>query len=160
MVKWINEWTNEWMNGSIDQSVNQSINQSTNQSMILYKNLKVCVDTNIMMLVVMMMMMYDDDCELCKTLWNIIFISSIMFPCCQQKRVFVEPFVNLNDPIEIDLLYHQSVSDVFDQKIPLTKADAVRMNCISVCSRQIGLQSNTSTLIPELQPHGRRRLDL
>lgn len=83
-----------------------------------------------------------------------------MFPCCQQKRVFVEPFVNLNDPIEIDLLYHQSVSDVFDQKIPLTKADAVRMNCISVCSRQIGLQSNTSTLIPELQPHGRRRLDL
>ena len=43
-----------------------------------------------------------------------------------QKRIFVEPFLNLNDPIEIDLLYHQSVTDVFDQKIPLTKADAVR----------------------------------
>lgn len=44
----------------------------------------------------------------------------------------MEPFVNLNDPIEIDLLYHQSVTDLFDQKIPLTKADAVRMNATRV----------------------------
>jgi len=44
----------------------------------------------------------------------------------------VEPFVNLNDPIEIDLLYHQSVTDLFDQKIPLTKADAVRIIIIII----------------------------
>ena len=49
-----------------------------------------------------------------------------------QKRIFVEPFVNLNDPIEIDLLYHQSVTDLFDQKIPLTKADAVRIIIIII----------------------------
>jgi len=49
-----------------------------------------------------------------------------------QKRIFVEPFVNLTDPIEIDLLYHQSVTDLFDQKIPLTKADAVRIIIIII----------------------------
>ena len=43
----------------------------------------------------------------------------------RQKRLLVDPFVNVNDPVEIDLLYHQSVTDVFDQKIPLTKFDAV-----------------------------------
>ena len=35
--------------------------------------------------------------------------------------------MNLNDPVEIDLLYHQSVTDVFEQKIPLTKSDAVSL---------------------------------
>ena len=45
--------------------------------------------------------------------------------------------MNLNDPIEIDLLYHQSVTDLFDQKIPLTKADAVRY-----CERCYGGDDN------------------
>lgn len=33
--------------------------------------------------------------------------------------------MNLHDPVEVDMLYHQSVTDLFDQKIPLTKKDAV-----------------------------------
>lgn len=45
-----------------------------------------------------------------------------------QKRIFVEPFLNLKDPVEVDLLYNQSVTDVFEQKIPLTKTDAVSWN--------------------------------
>ena len=44
---------------------------------------------------------------------------------CFQKRIFVDPFVNKCDPVEVDMLYHQSVTDVFEEKIPLTKSDAV-----------------------------------
>ena len=43
-----------------------------------------------------------------------------------QKRLFLEPYFNIHDPVEIDLMYHQSVTDVFEEKIPLTKQDAVR----------------------------------
>ncbi len=43
-----------------------------------------------------------------------------------QKRLFVDPYVNLMDPVEVDLLYHQSVTDLFEGKIPLTKDDTVR----------------------------------
>ena len=39
----------------------------------------------------------------------------------------MEPYVNLYDPVEVDLLYHQSVTDVFEGKIPLTKVDAVSL---------------------------------
>lgn len=42
-----------------------------------------------------------------------------------QKRVFVDHYANLSDPVEVDMLYHQSVTDVFEQKILLTKRDAV-----------------------------------
>ena len=42
-----------------------------------------------------------------------------------QKRLFLDPPVNYNDPVEVDLVYHQSVTDLFEQKIPLTKEDAV-----------------------------------
>ena len=42
-----------------------------------------------------------------------------------QKRLFIEPFANLQDPVEIDLLYHQSITDLFEEKILLTKADVV-----------------------------------
>lgn len=42
-----------------------------------------------------------------------------------QKRIFVDPYMNECDPIEVDMLYHQSVTDVFECKVPLTKEDAV-----------------------------------
>ena len=36
--------------------------------------------------------------------------------------------MNLCDPVEVDLLYHQSVTDVFEGRIPLTKTDTVSHN--------------------------------
>ena len=39
--------------------------------------------------------------------------------------MFVEPYVNPSDPKEVEMMYHQSVTDVFEEKIPLTKSDAV-----------------------------------
>ncbi|ELU17223.1 hypothetical protein CAPTEDRAFT_210514 [Capitella teleta] len=44
-----------------------------------------------------------------------------------KKRVFVDRYANLNDPVEVDMLYHQSVTDVFEQKILLTKRDAIEL---------------------------------
>ena len=44
-----------------------------------------------------------------------------------QKRLFLEPPVNYHDPVEVDLIYHQSVTDLFEQKIPLTKHDALQL---------------------------------
>ncbi|CAD5123362.1 DgyrCDS11718 [Dimorphilus gyrociliatus] len=44
-----------------------------------------------------------------------------------KKRIFIEPYANLDDPVEIDMLYHQSVTDVFEKKIPLTQEDAIRL---------------------------------
>jgi len=67
---------------------------------------------------------------------------SIQFAFGKQKRLFIEPFVNLNDPVEIDLLYHQSVTDVFEQKIPLTKSDAVIVNLFTISWVEYQLRAN------------------
>ena len=42
--------------------------------------------------------------------------------------------MNMNDPVEIEMLYTQSVTDVFEEKIPLTKQDAVSHNVLCVHS--------------------------
>ena len=44
---------------------------------------------------------------------------------CFQKRLFIEPYVNLNDPVECDLVFHQLIQDVFEERIPITPAEAV-----------------------------------
>ena len=48
--------------------------------------------------------------------------------------------MNLNDPSEVSLLYHQLSSDVFEQKVPLTRSDAtqlcaLRAQCEYGCQR-------------------------
>jgi hypothetical protein len=41
--------------------------------------------------------------------------------------LFVDPFVNHQDHVEIELIHHQSVIDLFEEKIPLTPQDAVHL---------------------------------
>ncbi len=65
-----------------------------------------------------------------------------------QKRVFVEPFLNLSDPVEVDVVYHQSVTDLFEGKIPLTREDAVGILRVK---KRIRFE-NTPRRIPQLLP--------
>ncbi|XP_074662295.1 pleckstrin homology domain-containing family H member 2-like [Tubulanus polymorphus] len=44
-----------------------------------------------------------------------------------RKRIFIEPFVNPADQVEVDLIHHQSVIDVFEEKVPLSTQDAVHL---------------------------------
>ncbi|CAH1792132.1 unnamed protein product [Owenia fusiformis] len=47
-----------------------------------------------------------------------------------KKRLFVDPIINTQDPKECDLVHHQLVSDIFEQKIPLSKSDAVQLSAL------------------------------
>ena len=60
----------------------------------------------------------------------------------------MDPYVNINDPVEVDLLYHQSVTDLFEGKIPLTKSDTVSMlpAIVNLCLQKIPLFENNVTL--------------
>ena len=42
-----------------------------------------------------------------------------------QKRLFISPYINPLDPVECDLVFHQLIEDMFEQKVPLTAEDAV-----------------------------------
>ena len=62
-----------------------------------------------------------------------------------QKRLFVKPFVNPNDPVEMNLVLHQAIDDVVSDRFPVSLAEAVylaalRAQCVlGSFSEQINL---------------------
>ena len=42
-----------------------------------------------------------------------------------QKRLFIEPYMNVNDPVECGLVFHQLIQDVFEERIPVSPSQAV-----------------------------------
>ncbi|XP_070180656.1 myosin-I heavy chain-like [Littorina saxatilis] len=51
-----------------------------------------------------------------------------------KKRLFVEPYVNLNDPVECDLVFHQLIQDVFEERIPITSSEAAMLCALKIQS--------------------------
>ena len=45
----------------------------------------------------------------------------------------------MNDPVECDLVFHQLIQDVFEERIPITPAEAVStFVCVFVCGDVCG----------------------
>ncbi|XP_076464756.1 myosin-VIIa-like [Babylonia areolata] len=51
-----------------------------------------------------------------------------------KKRLFIEPYVNLNDPVECDLVFHQLIQDVFEERIPITPGEAAHLCALKIQS--------------------------
>ncbi|XP_036363570.1 unconventional myosin-X isoform X1 [Octopus sinensis] len=51
-----------------------------------------------------------------------------------KKRLFIDPYTNINDAVECDLVFHQLVEDVFEQRIPISSQDAVRLCALKLQS--------------------------
>lgn len=51
-------------------------------------------------------------------IFTIIFITL-------QKRLFVSPFINPRDPVEMNLVLHQAIDDVVSDRFPVTVTEAV-----------------------------------
>ncbi|ESO93643.1 hypothetical protein LOTGIDRAFT_119149, partial [Lottia gigantea] len=51
-----------------------------------------------------------------------------------QKRLFIEPYINPNDPVECDLVFNQLIESVFEQRVPLSMQDAVHLCAFKVQS--------------------------
>ncbi|GAB1607514.1 unconventional myosin-X isoform X1 [Argonauta hians] len=51
-----------------------------------------------------------------------------------KKRLFIDPYTNINDAVECDLVFHQLVEDVFEQRIPISSQDAVQLCALKLQS--------------------------
>ncbi|XP_041351468.1 unconventional myosin-VIIb-like isoform X2 [Gigantopelta aegis] len=76
-----------------------------------------------------------------------------------KKRLFIEPYMNQNDPAECDLVFHQLTEDVFEQRIPITLQDCVRLCALKIQSEiedmkscEIDYSSVTRILPRDLRP--------
>lgn len=70
------------------------------------------------------------DCMLCRCRHVYVHMHtwadfSLQFFWTFQKRLFIEPYVDYNDPVECDLVFHQLIQDVFEERIPITPTHAV-----------------------------------
>lgn len=41
-----------------------------------------------------------------------------------QKRLFIKPYITLQDPVEVNLLLHQAIDSVVSDRYPLSPAEA------------------------------------
>ncbi len=51
----------------------------------------------------------------------------MMFPLFLflQKRLFIKPYMNPNDHVEMNLLLHQAVDDVVSDRFPVSPSEAI-----------------------------------
>lgn len=47
-----------------------------------------------------------------------------------QKRLFIKPYMNLEDSVEVNLLLHQAIDDVVCDRYPVTVAEAVYLGAL------------------------------
>ena len=43
----------------------------------------------------------------------------------KQKRMYIKPYVNPNDPVEFNLLLHQAIDDLVSDRFPVNLSEAV-----------------------------------
>lgn len=77
-----------------------------------------------------------------------------------KKRLFIEPYTNTNDAVECDLVFHQLVEDVFEQRIPISPQDAVRLCALKLQSENEDIRrgetdySSVMRILPrDMRPH-------
>ncbi|KAL8567839.1 hypothetical protein ACOMHN_009147 [Nucella lapillus] len=58
-----------------------------------------------------------------------------------KKRLFLEPYVNLQDPAECELVCHQLIQDVFEERVPLTPQDAAQLCALKIQSEMSHLST-------------------
>lgn len=55
-----------------------------------------------------------------------LFLSrNLLFALFIQKRLFIKPYMNLKDPVEVNLLLHQAIDDVISDRYPLSSSEAI-----------------------------------
>ncbi|XP_055956825.1 myosin-I heavy chain isoform X1 [Patella vulgata] len=76
-----------------------------------------------------------------------------------KKRLFIEPYLNPNDPVECDLVFNQLIESVFEQRVPLSMQDAVHLCAFKVQSEiedmksgEIDYSSVTRILPRDIRP--------
>lgn len=62
-----------------------------------------------------------DTCIRCST-----FLSFL----CMQKRLFLKPFYNPQDPVERNLMLHQAIQDVVSDRFPVTYEEAIYLSAL------------------------------
>ncbi len=63
-----------------------------------------------------------------------------------QKRLFVKPFVNPNDPVEMNLVLHQAIDDVVSDRFPVSVSEAVYLAALRA-QVVLGTVSEQSNLV-------------
>ncbi|XP_076097464.1 myosin-VIIa-like isoform X5 [Mytilus galloprovincialis] len=58
-----------------------------------------------------------------------------------KKRLFISPYINPLDPVECDLVFHQLIEDMFEQRVPLTVEDAVHLCALKIQSEMDELKT-------------------
>ncbi len=54
-----------------------------------------------------------------------VFLLHIFSKILLQKRLFVHPYMDLQDSVEVNLLLHQAIDDVVSDRFPVTSAEAI-----------------------------------
>ena len=73
-------------------------------------------------------------------LWKCGECTAILSP---QKRLFIKPYMDLEDTVEMNLLLHQAIDDVVSDRYPISLTEAVYLAALRA-QVVLGFSSNTN----------------